>query len=96
MNNGGSLIDERSQHKKMRSTKNIWCNAKDICNAFDILFNKFRDSIIVVSYRSDGIPTIEELIEMLSKYKREIKTHKLDYRYVLSSKLSKEILIIAQ
>ncbi|MCA6070737.1 MAG: DNA adenine methylase, partial [Endomicrobium sp.] len=56
-----NLIDEKSQHKKIKNMKNVWCRAKDIQNAFDIIFEKFKDSIIVLSYRDDGIPTIDNL-----------------------------------
>jgi len=91
-----SLIDEKSLHKKIKSTKNVWCSAKDIYYAFEVVFDKFKDSIIVLSYRDDGIPTVGELVRMLSKYKREIRIHKLDYKYVLSNRFSKEILIVAQ
>jgi adenine-specific DNA methylase len=91
-----NLIDEKSQHKKIKNMKNVWCRAKDIQNAFDIIFEKFKDSIIVLSYRDDGIPTIDNLIQMLSKYKKEIEVHKLGCKYVLSNKFSKEVLIIAQ
>jgi hypothetical protein len=72
------------------------CSVENIRNAFDIVFKKFKDSIMVLFYRDDGIPPIDDLIQMLSKYKIEIKIHKIDYRYILSSKFSKEILIIAQ
>jgi hypothetical protein len=38
----------------------------------------------VVSYRSDGIPSIEELIKLLERYTvREVRYE--DYKYVLSS-----------
>ncbi|WP_374134342.1 hypothetical protein [Candidatus Endomicrobiellum pyrsonymphae] len=52
--------------------------------------------LLVLSYRDDGIPTIDNLIQMLSKYKKEIEVHKLGCKYVLSNKFSKEVLIIAQ
>lgn len=65
-------------------------------NAFDAIFRKFKKSIRVLSYWDDGIPTINNLIQMLSKYKRKIRVNKLDYKYVLSNRFLKEVLIIAQ
>lgn len=91
-----NLIDEKSKHKKIKNGENEWCNKGKIHGAFGKLFDKFKDSILVVSYRDDGTPTIEELVKMLEKYKESIEVKKLDYKYVLSNGNSKEALIIAQ
>src|SRR3989344_1031435 len=91
-----NLIEEKSKHKRIKNGKNKWCNKGEIHKAFEKLFEKFRDSILVVSYRDDGTPTIGELIEMLKKYKKNIEVKKLDYKYVLSNGNSKEVLIIAK
>ena len=90
------LIDEKSKHKKIKNGNNEWCNKGEIHQAFEKLFNKFKDSILVISYRDDGMPTIDELVEMLKKYKKSIEVKKLDYKYVLSNGNSKEVLIIAK
>ena len=91
-----NLIDEKSKHKKLRNGKNEWCSRDKIHGAFDRLFETFRDSIMVVSYRDDGIPTISELVDMLRRHKKSIEVKKLDYKYVLSSGNSKEVLIVAR
>ena len=90
------LIDEKSKHKKIKNGKNEWCNKGEIYEAFERLFEKFKDSILVVSYRDDGTPTIPELADMLKKYKRSVDVKKLDYKYALSKNASKEVLIIAR
>jgi len=90
-----NLIDKKSKHKKIKNGKNEWCNKGEIHQAFEKLFNKFKDSILVISYRDDGTPAIDELVEMLKKHKKSIEVKKLDYKYVLSSGSSKEVLIIA-
>src|SRR3989338_3527123 len=90
-----NLIDKTSKHKRIKNGKNEWCNKGEIHNAFEKLFAKFKDSILVVSYRDDGTPTITELVKMLGKYKKSIEVKKLDYKYVLSNGNSKEVLIIA-
>jgi DNA adenine methylase/adenine-specific DNA-methyltransferase len=87
-------IDYRSKHRKLKGNGNIWINKHEIHKAFDRLFNKFKESILVISYRSDGIPSIEELKGLLKKYKShvaEIK-HK-NYKYVLSHSKSEEVLL---
>lgn len=91
-----NLIDKKSKHKKIKNGKNEWCNKCEIHGAFEKLFRKFKDSILVVSYRDDGMPTIDELVKMLKKYKKSIEVKKLDYKYVLSNGNSKEVLIIAK
>ncbi len=91
-----NLIDEKSKHKKIKNGKNEWCNKVEISRAFEKLFKKFKDSIMVISYRDDGIPSIDELVTMLKKYKKFIAVKKLEYKYVLSNEVSKEVLIIAK
>jgi adenine-specific DNA-methyltransferase len=91
-----NMIDEKSKHKKIKNGKNEWCNKGEIHKAFAKLFRKFKDSILVVSYRDDGTPTIEELVRMLGEHKKFIEVKELDYKYVLSNTNSKEVLIIAE
>ncbi|OGX25390.1 MAG: DNA methyltransferase [Omnitrophica WOR_2 bacterium RIFCSPHIGHO2_02_FULL_45_21] len=90
------LIDEDSKHKRIKNGSNEWCNKGKIHRAFEKLFAKFRGSILVVSYRDDGMPKITELVKMLEKHKESIEVKKLDYKYVLSNGNSKEVLIIAR
>jgi adenine-specific DNA-methyltransferase len=89
-------IDTKSKHKKLINGKNEWCNKDEIYNAFDKLFAKFRDSILVISYRDDGIPKINDLTDILSKYKKSVILKKAEYKYVLSNGNSKEVLIIGE
>lgn len=91
-----NLIDPKSKHKRIKNGKNEWCNKGEIHSAFERLFDKFKNSILVVSYRDDGTPTIDELVDMLKKHKRYVEVKKLDYKYVLSTGSSKEVLIIAK
>ena len=90
------LIDEKSKHKKIKNSKNEWCDKEKIHGAFERLFEKFKDSILVVSYCDDGTPTISELVDMLKKSKKSVDVKKLDYKYALSKNASKEVLIVAR
>ncbi|UJS17245.1 MAG: DNA adenine methylase [Candidatus Jettenia sp.] len=91
------MIDYKSKHKRLKIKPSVWTDKNKIQAAFDRLFQKFRDSIIVVSYRSDGIPSVEELVGILSKYKRTIhETRRKDYKYVLSKNEIEEILFIGE
>ncbi|MFH1546768.1 MAG: DNA adenine methylase [Patescibacteria group bacterium] len=91
-----NLIDCKSKHKKIKNGKNEWCNKGEIHNAFKNLFNKFQNSLLVISYRDDGVPTTDELVEMLEKIGKRVEVKKMDYKYVLSNGNSKEVLIIAR
>lgn len=91
-----SMLDLKSKHLRLKKIPCVWTNKKEIHNAFDRLFNKFRDSILVVSYRSGGIPTQEEMIDLLRKYKRNVEIKEKNFKYVLSHNRSKELLFIAQ
>ncbi len=95
-NKWGDLIDHTSKNKKIKNGRNEWCNKNHIHQAFEKLFDKYRESVLVISYRDDGIPTIDELETMLKKIKKNIRVEKLNYKYVLSNSNSKEVLIIAQ
>ena len=57
----GDMIDYRSKHRRIKHNKPVWCDKNKIHTAFNKLFKKFQNAIIVVSYRSDGIPSIENL-----------------------------------
>lgn len=92
----GLLIDYNAKHKKIKNGKNEWCNKGEIPGAFENLFNQFKDSLLVVSYRDDGIPAINDLVQMLKKIGKQVEVKKIAHKYVLSNGESKEALIIAQ
>lgn len=89
-------IDYSSKHRKLLGNSTNWNNRHTILHDFDMLFSQFKDAILVISYRDDGIPSISDLIELLHKYKQNIAVHTVDYKYALSIAQSKEVLIIAQ
>ena len=93
----GELIDYKTKHKRLRGNSSVWANKKQIYPAFERLFEKYKDSIVVVSYRSDGIPSINELTEMLQKYKTNVEElRRKNYKYVLSTNNSDEVLLIGK
>lgn len=95
--NWQQMIDVKTKHKRLKGNTTTWTDKKLIYSAFDKLFNKFKDSILVVSYRADGIPTIEELINLLKKYKQDVREiERKKYKYALSTNHSEEALIIGK
>ena len=52
---------------------------------------------MAISYRSNGIPTIHELVEMLERLEKKVYIYQsCDIKYVLSTKHSNEVLIVAR
>jgi len=49
--------------------------------AFDKLFKRYRDSILVVSYSSNSFPTKDEMVGLMSKHKDNVDVIAIDYRY---------------
>lgn len=92
-------IDYSYKHRPFKSESNLWVNKNEIEKAFDRLFKKFQDSILVVSYRSPGIPEKEVLINILEQYKQEVELKDRKYKYVLSKEKEEkngEVLLIAR
>jgi len=96
--NWKEMIDYKSKHKRLKKIDNPWSNKNKIYNAFEKLITKYKDSILVISYRSDGIPDINNLIKLLKKYKPTVEeVKKKNYKYVLShNNKSEEVLLIAK
>ena len=91
-----ALVDLSSKHRRLLPQPDPWSDGKINREMFQRLFARFADSILVVSYRSDGIPPIEELEELLSGVKRNVRRITVDrYQYALSTRRStREILLI--
>lgn len=89
-------VDFKSKHRRLRSIDNPWHDKDRIYEAFNMLFEEFRNSIIMVSYRSPGIPSIDELEEILLKYNKDVQIFEKKHQYVLSKRRrSHEVLLIA-
>ncbi len=92
----GKHIDRRSKHRRFLPRPNEWTDKNRIHSAFDRLFKRYQESVIVISYRSDGIPSESELVSLLRQYKSDVRVeHFGHYKYVLSpNSKSGEILLI--
>jgi DNA adenine methylase/adenine-specific DNA-methyltransferase len=54
---------------------------KDCIGAFDRLFARFRGSILVLSYSSNGYPDLDILTGLMRQYKRSVVVHERSHRY---------------
>jgi len=93
-----ALIDMASKHRRMRVENNPWCDRSRNGEMFSKLFERFSESTLVVSYRSDGTPTIGELKKRLQKVKRKVRVIEgKKYQYALSTnRRSREVLLVGR
>lgn len=92
------LVDYRSKHRRIRSSANPWIDRRRIHSALDGLMGRFDRGAIVLSYRSDGIPSGNELLALLKRHRPHVEVHSLgSYKYVLSTNSrSDELLFIGR
>mgnify|MGYP000720785855 CR=1 FL=1 len=88
------LIDHATKHRTLQRQPSLWHDKDTIRQAFRQVIGHFAESILVISYRSDGIPTREELVEMLYQHKSTVVQAALPQQYALSKQTSKELLLI--
>ncbi len=95
--NWAARIDYASRHRRLAPVRSDWMHRSTITDAFTRLFERYRRSILAVSYRNDGIPSLEELTCLLCQCKPKVAVHSLDrpYAYALSTNAtSREVLLI--
>lgn len=77
----GVEIQENTVTKKFKSYPTPFSTRKGAADAFDKLFKKFSDSILIVSYSSNSQPTQDEMVALMSKYKEHVEVVPIDYTY---------------
>ncbi len=77
----GVEIQEHTVTKKFKSYPTPFSSRKGAAEAFDALFKRFRNNILLVSYSSNSQPTMDEMTSIMSRYKRHVDVVPVDYRY---------------
>ena len=77
----GVEIQEHTQTKKFKSYPTPFSTRKGAADAFDCLFKKFANSILIVSYSSNSLPTQDEMVAIMAKYKNHVEVIPVDYKY---------------
>lgn len=67
--------------KKFKNYPTPFSTRNGAYDAFDKLFKKHRNSILVVSYSSNSFPTKDEMLGILAKYKQDVEVIAIDYTY---------------
>lgn len=60
----GVEIQAHTKTKKFKSYPTPFSTRTGAADAFSLLFKKYKDSILIVSYSSNSIPTKEEMVEL--------------------------------
>lgn len=94
--NWQTKIDYKSKHRRLVPQRSEWNRSDSILGAFDKLIERHRHSILVISYRDDGIPSKRQLIQLLLKYKSDVYEAAQTQKYALAHKKSRELLLIAK
>lgn len=81
----GVEIQEHTKTKKFKSYPTPFSTKKGAYNAFDKLFSKFSDSILIVSYSSNSLPTQEDMVALMKKYKEHVEVVPVDYKYAFGN-----------
>lgn len=96
--NWPTRVDYNRKHFPLFAERSPWSDRRRILDAFEQVFERFRDSLIIVSYRNDGIPSEPDLTAALRNHKSAVTAlHYGEYRYVLSKNTtSREMLLIGE
>ncbi len=94
----GEEIDYTSRHLRLRRKPSPWHQPKRIQQVLGETIDHFRHSILAISYRSDGIPSPQEIERLLGRHKARVRIARYGrYRYVLSTnRRAEELLFIAE
>jgi adenine-specific DNA methylase len=95
--NWAARIDHRYKHRPLIRQPQPWADRARVHSAFRTLFDRFRKSTLVVSYRNDGVPTPCEIASMLGEVSSHVRVITLAVRpYALSTaRGTRELLFVA-
>jgi DNA adenine methylase len=77
----GVEILHHTKTKKLRKYYTPFDSRTQVHGAFKRLLQKFSNSIIIVSYSSNSLPTRDELTEMLKEIKGNVMVHIIGHKY---------------
>lgn len=77
----GVEIQEHTLTKKFKNYPTPFSSRVGAAEAFDKLFRRHRNSILVVSYSSNSQPGLDEMVRIMSRYKKHVEVVPVDYRY---------------
>jgi DNA adenine methylase len=77
----GVEIQQETVTKKFKRYETPFYSKDTIIEAFEKMFEKFKNQIIVLSYSSNSIPGKTDLVSLLKRYKKHVKVHQIEHTY---------------
>lgn len=77
----GVEMQWHTKTKKFKSYPTPFSSRTGAYEAFELLFKKHRDSILIVSYSSNSMPTKEQMIALMARYKSRVEVVAVDHTY---------------
>lgn len=74
-------IQEHTITKKFKSYPTPFSTKNGAVDAFDKLFKMFASSILIISYSSNSLPTQDEMLKILARYKKHVDVIPVSHRY---------------
>jgi len=89
--------DNQFQHKPISLQQSNWNKPETAIIELENICKYWPDSIIFLSYRSDGIPTPDQAIDIMKCMNRKVEKHSCgEYKYALSkTNTNEEIFLIS-
>lgn len=85
----GVEIQEHTITKKFKSYPTPFSSRKGAGEAFNMLFKRFRENVLVVSYSSNSQPTLDEMVSIMAKHKRYVEVVPINYKYSIGNQRNK-------
>ena len=85
----GVEIQEHTLTKKFKGYPTPFSTQVGASNAFDLLFKRFSENILLVSYSSNSLPSLDEMVALMSKYKEHVEVIPVDYKYSFGNQKNK-------
>ena len=77
----GVEIQQHTQTKKFRSYPTPFSTKDGAAAAFNSIFNRYANCVLIVSYSSNSLPSQQDMIALMSKYKKHVEVVPIDYTY---------------
>lgn len=77
----GVEIQENTQTKKFKNYPTPFSTRNGAATAFDALFRKYARSVLLVSYSSNSLPSKDEMVDIMLRYKQHVDVVPVDYTY---------------
>jgi DNA adenine methylase/adenine-specific DNA-methyltransferase len=92
----GLSVMPGSKVKKLPKRFTPFSYRRTAVEAFERLFERFRDSIVVLSYSSNGYPDLPVLEGLLRRHKRHVEVHERGHRYHFGTHKSVERAVVSE